>query len=227
MGKCILICLFGLLIPNYLTAQYGILADIDGNTYKTVRIGTQVWMAENLKTTRYNNGDTIRYVTDDTSWGHITSGAYCWYNNDITNSNSFGALYNWYTVAGGNLCPAGWHVPFDEEWTALEQTLGGTNAAGSKMKERGFAHWNKHDAISTDESRFTALPGGYRLDNGEFSSLGYYGFWWSSTEFWWDMTTYYTHYSWGRYIGYYISDVFRYYFLKKYGFSVRCIKDKD
>jgi uncharacterized protein (TIGR02145 family) len=227
MIKSTWICLLIILLPVCLTAQNQSLTDIDGNIYKTVRIGTQVWMAENLKTTRYNNGDPIPNITDNLDWGGITSGAYCWYNNDKTTGDSYGALYNWYTVISGDLCPAGWHMPFDEEWTALETALGGSNTSGSKLKERGYAHWNRHETSSTNESGFTALPGGYRLDNGTFNSIGNYGFWWSSNEFWWNTSTYYTHFSWGRYMGYYLNDMYRYYFLKKYGFSVRCIKDQN
>jgi uncharacterized protein (TIGR02145 family) len=212
---------------NTLIAQNrNIIKDQDGNTYKTVRIGAQTWLAENLKTTKYRDGSTIALVTDEKSWSDRTSPGYCWYNNDsVTYKNKYGALYNWYTVATGNLCPAGWHVPCDAEWIVLETALGGSNIAGAKMKETGTAHWNSPNTDATNETGLTALPGGYRLDNGTFSCIGNYGFLWSSTEFLWGFDEYYTQYNWGRYLSYFLSNVYRYYFNKKYGFSVRCLSD--
>ena len=214
-------------VVDSLIAQDGkTIRDLDGNTYKTVKIGKQTWMAENLKTTRYRDGTTIPLVADDKAWGNRTSPGYSWYKNDTDiNKNIYGALYNWYTVATGNLCPTGWHVPCDAEWATLETTLGGSNIAGGKMKEKNNAHWNASGIGVTNETDFKALPGGYRFSNGTFSSIGDYGFWWSSTEFRWSLTVYYMEYAWGRYMSYYISDVYRYYFSKKYGFSVRCLND--
>ena len=117
--------------------------DKDGNIYKIVTVGTQVWMAENLKTTKYSNGDQIPNETDSLQWLNLSGGAYCWYNNMAsTFKNNFGALYNWYAVQDSrNLCPTGWHVPSDTEWTILTNYLGGGSAAGGQLKETGTNHW--------------------------------------------------------------------------------------
>jgi uncharacterized protein (TIGR02145 family) len=149
------------------------LTDVDNNTYKVVKIGTQVWMAENLKTTRYNDGSAIPLVTDNTEWNNLTTPGYSWYNNDsATYAQTYGALYNWYTVETGNLCPTGWHVPSDAEWTTLTDYLGGEAIAGGKLKETGTAHWDSPNTGATDETGFTAFPGGNRTKNGPFSNLG-------------------------------------------------------
>jgi len=158
------------------------ITDKDGNVYTSVTIGTQVWMKENLKTTKYNNGTTIPNVTDDTEWENLNTGAYCWYDNEITNKASYGALYNWYAVNTGKLCPAGWHVPTDAEWTILIDYLGGKYFACGKLKETGTTHWGSPNAGATNETGFTALPGGYRLVDGYFLWMGYTGHYWSSTE---------------------------------------------
>jgi uncharacterized protein (TIGR02145 family) len=157
--------------------------DIDGNVYKTVTIGKQVWMAENLKTTKYYDGKTIPLVTDNTAWTDLTTPEYCWNNNDATaNKNTFGALYNWYTVSTNKLCPRGWHVPTDEEWTKLTTYLGGERVAGGKLKETGTTHWERPNTGATNESGFTAFPSGGRYEDGRFYDLGSKGYWWSSTE---------------------------------------------
>lgn len=170
---------------------YGSLTDVDGNTYKTIKIGTQTWMAENLKTTKYNDGTTIPNVTNQDVWSKLTSGAYCWYiNQSAAYKNIYGALYNWYTVKTGKLCPGGWHVPSDAEWTTLTDYMGGWDIAGSKLKETGNSHWIPLPPYVlmlnvTNESGFTALPGGYRGSVWTFyliENLGYLGLWWSSTE---------------------------------------------
>jgi uncharacterized protein (TIGR02145 family) len=157
--------------------------DADGNTYNVIKIGDQVWMAENLKTTRYNDGIAIPYVTDAAAWINLTTPAYCWYNNDLGNKPVYGALYTWYTVKTGKLCPSGWHVPTDAEWTILENHLGGSTVAGGKMKETGTEHWINPNTDATNESGFTARPGGWR-DGFHAGSgyLGYVGIWWSSLE---------------------------------------------
>jgi uncharacterized protein (TIGR02145 family) len=158
--------------------------DIDGNVYKTVTIGTQVWMAENLKTTKYNDGTAIPLVTDDKAWEALTTPAYCWYKNDATaNKNTYGALYNWYTVNTNKLCPRGWHVSTDAEWTTLTTYLGGESVAGNKLRETGTTHWRYQNTGATNESGFTALPSGYRNYDGAFDNVGYFGFWWSATEY--------------------------------------------
>jgi len=126
---------------------YGEVSDIDGNYYKTIQIGSQIWMAENLKTTRYNDGSNIPLVTDNTAWSNLTTPGYCWYNNDAaTYKNVYGALYNWYAVNTGKLCPSGWHVPSEYEWTLLVNYLGGVYAAGGKLKETGTTHWYSPNA---------------------------------------------------------------------------------
>ena len=134
--------------------------DQDGNVYHTVTIGTQVWMVENLKTTKYRNGDGIQNVTDSIAWWNLTSGAYCIYRNDVNNLATYGRLYNWYAVIDSRkLTPAGWHIPTDAEWTTLTDYLGST--CGDKLKEKGPNHWGG-DNTATNETGFTALPGGNR-----------------------------------------------------------------
>jgi uncharacterized protein (TIGR02145 family) len=153
--------------------------DIDDNTYNTVFIGDQIWMAENLKVTKQNDGTDIPLVTDNTSWVDLTTPGYCWYDNDhITYANTYGALYNWYTIETSNLCPAGWHVPTSAEWTELSDYLGGNSVAGGKLKEAGTIHWNEPNTGATNESGFTALPGGYREGyDGMFIGISAIGFW--------------------------------------------------
>jgi uncharacterized protein (TIGR02145 family) len=201
------------------------LTDIEGNAYNTATIGTQIWMAENLKTTKYNDGTNIIYITEPSPWAALTSPAYCWYNSDpITyNNNGFGALYNWYVVdavtnGNKNVCPTGWHVPSDEEWTDLTDFLGGESVAGGKLKESGTTHWQSPNVGATNESGFTALPGGYRHADGTFNYVNILGGWWSSTES--SITN-----AWYRHIGAPETYVSRISDFKKSGFSVRCIKD--
>ncbi len=210
----------------------GTVTDIDGNVYSTVQIGTQTWMAENLKTTTYNNGTSIDLVTDTTAWENNTTGAYCWYDNDQAQyAETYGALYNWYAVNTGNLCPSGWHVPTDEEWKTLEMELGmsqieadslgyrGTNE-GSKLAGNA-ALWNDGSLENDSEfgsSGFTALPGGRRDFNGTFDRLGLSGNWWSATEYRHNLARY-------RYMFYNYSYVRREGYLEETGFSVRCLKD--
>jgi uncharacterized protein (TIGR02145 family) len=174
---------------NSLGTVYGIdmsyttiLADVDGNVYNIVTIGTQVWMKENLKTTKYNDGTSITLVTDNTEWSELTTPGYCWYNNDQSQFGiTYGALYNWYTINTGKLCPAGWHVPTDGEWTTLTTYLGGESLAGGKLKEAGTTHWNSPNTGATNRTGFTALPGGGRgSGSGSFNDIGNIGYWWSS-----------------------------------------------
>ena len=156
--------------------------DIDGNVYHIVLIGTQIWMVENLKTTRYNDGSKILVVSDSATWTHLTIPGYCWYMNDPANKAIYGALYNGYTVNTGKLAPVGWHVPADTDWTTLTTYLGGDAVAGGKLKEVCTAHWFSPNTGADDRFGFTALPGGFRDYNGQFSNAGYNGFWWSSTD---------------------------------------------
>jgi uncharacterized protein (TIGR02145 family) len=177
--------------------------DIDGNVYNTVTIGTQTWMKENLRTTHYADGTAIPY--------------YYWYDNDsATYANTYGALYKFdYT---GNLCPTGWHVPTDAEWTTLTDYLGGEDVAGGKLKEMGTTHWQSPNEGATNESGFTALPGGYQNEYGSFSGIGSGGYWWSSTGS--DLII-----SLGRSLYYDCSSVDRSSYNVGGGFSVRCLKD--
>jgi uncharacterized protein (TIGR02145 family) len=194
-------------------------SDIDGNVYHTVVIGSQEWMVENLKTTKYNDGTAIPLVTDGTEWNNLTTPGYCWYNNDAaTYKNTYGALYNWYSVNMGKLAPTGWHVPTDSDWSTLGTYLGGDAVAGGKLKEVGTTHWNSPNTGATNETGFSALPGG-SCGGGNFVNVGIFGNWWSATEngasiaysrslscssftlgYWWNYN-------------------------KNCGFSVRCVRD--
>jgi uncharacterized protein (TIGR02145 family) len=164
-------------------------ADGDNNNYPVVQIGTQIWMAENLRTTKFNDGTAIPLVTDINAWVVLTTPGYCWYNNDeATFKNTYGGLYNWYVTdinsnGGKNLCPAGWHLPSDPEWTTLSTYLGGESIASGKMKETGTSHWLSPNLEATNESGFTALPGGARYFDGTFDLLGQYSQWWSSSQY--------------------------------------------
>jgi uncharacterized protein (TIGR02145 family) len=152
--------------------------DIDGNLYNTVVIGTQVWMKENLKVTHYRNGDSIPNVTSDSEWKNLTTGAYCNYLNSVNIANTYGRLYNWYAVNDSrNIAPTGWHIPSESEWMHLINYLGGYKVAGNKLKEAGSTHWhcNTNNAEATNESGFTALPGGFRIPTETCEYLGFYG----------------------------------------------------
>ena len=183
-------------------------------------IGTQQWMRENLDVLTYRNGDIIPQVTDPTAWAALTTGAWCYYNNDSTQGNKYGKLYNWHAVNDPRgLAPQGWHVPSDAEWTILETALGGASVAGGKMKEAGTLNWTTPNTGGNNNSGFAGLPGGNRNYLGSFVNVGNLGNWWSSTEE--DSVG-----AWLRYLGYNISDLLRgganY---KYYGFSVRCLRD--
>ena len=197
-----------------------VMTDIDGNVYQTIIIGTQVWMAENLKVSHYRNGDNIPTGHSSSYWSNLSTGAYAVYNNDVINADTYGYLYNWYAVDDSrNIAPEGWHVPTDDEWQILVDYLGGSSVAGGKMKETGTEHWNSPNTGATNESGFTALPGGYRGYNGSYYRMGYSGYFWSSTESGSD-------YAWYRKLSYDNSSVRRdYYYNKQNGFSVRCVRD--
>lgn len=164
----------------------GTVTDIDGNVYKTVKIGTQIWMAENLKTTRYRNGDAIPEVTDDDEWGDLTTGAYCNYDNNTDNVATYGRLYNWYAATDSrNLAPEGWHVATCYEWETLIDFLGGSDKAGGKLKEKGTTHWQSPNEGATDEFGFKAIPAGVRgsLLGFIFTGLGGGSDFWSTGDF--------------------------------------------
>jgi uncharacterized protein (TIGR02145 family) len=192
----------------------------DGYTYASIVLGNgQEWMAENLRTTTYANGDPIPNVTDNTQWTSLTTGAWAHYNNDNQYENPYGKLYNWYTVADTrNVCPTGWHVPADAEYALLTDYLGGESIAGGKMKSTGIQYWTSPNTDATNESGFSGLPGGYLFSDGAFNSIGGYGYWWSSSE-------YDTSVAWCRGLEYYNSLVGRASDNKNIGFSVRCLRD--
>jgi len=195
--------------------------DQDEEEYQTVTIGTQVWMSKNLNITHYRNGDAIPNVTDGAEWYGLTSGAYCDYGNDPNNATTYGRLYNWYAVTDSRgLAPEGWHIPSDAEWATLINYLGGRDLAGSKLKETGNTHWLTENTDATNESGFTALPGGYRTTGilGNFMYLGYYAKFWTSavTPF---PIMYYLNSAMTQCVQDYNNCG------KMYGFSVRCVKD--
>jgi len=216
------------------SSKFGTFTDSrDGITYKTVKIGDQVWMAENLKATVYNDGTEIPLVTDNSVWDELLTDAYCWYNNDQdTYKDTYGALYNWYAVETEKLCPVGWHVPSDYEWNTLEMALG---MPQSEIYETGFRGTNHGsqlagnvdlwgDGVLKDNtefgtSGFDALPGGYcSSSNGNFYSIGEFGGWWCEIEY-----DYY--YAYFRSLQRDYSGTRRDNTIKTSGFSVRCIKD--
>lgn len=200
-------------------AQTGTITDTrDGIIYKTVKIGNQWWMAENLKTTKYSNGEDIPNVTDDNDWMKLKLGAYSNYDNDTANVTIYGRLYNGYSVFDDRgLCPQGWHVPTSDEWTILTNYLGGERMAAGKLRETGVAHWKRPYASTTNSSGFTALPNGCREDSGAFKDIGVKAFWWSTT-------TYAPTHALGRGLDY-NNSYLQTYLSKRTGYSVRCIKD--
>ena len=222
--------------------------DIDGNFYPSVIIGNQEWMAENLKTTRYRNGTPINFPgVDNTAWLNNSNGAYAWYNNDLSWKDLYGGLYNWHAVNNSNgLCPTGWHVPSDSEWTELVNYLvalgfpdewDNPNGVGNALKScrqvssplggdcntSEHPRWNSYSthAYGIDIFGFSALPGGFRFDNGTFSFIGFLGGWWSSTQ----ISPPYSHYARYRGITYDNTFVDSYEYAKEFGFSVRCIRN--
>ena len=200
--------------------------DIDGNVYTSVIIGDQEWMVENLKVTHYRNGDAIPNVTDFAEWSSLSSGANCHYENNIDNADTYGLLYNWYSVIDTrNLAPEGWHIPSKEEWQTLVDYLGGADIAGGKLKEAGYSHWESPNTGAINEIGFTIVPAGERAATG-FNTDGYM---WlgKSTKFW---TSTETLGPWIIHISYNSSEVgiaiwgyteSQY----KWAYSIRCIKD--
>ena len=203
----------------FLTKDYDTMIDIEGNVYKTVTIGTQTWMAENLRTTRFSDSTAIPLVKDEARWPGLTTSGYCWYKNDEDAFKpTYGALYNWYSINTGKVCPIGWHVPDDSEWAQLATYLGGDYIAGGKLKETGSTYWVEPNTGATNESGFTAFPGGFRYNDGKFFDFGFSSYWWSSEEF--SETR-----AWFRFVYYNDGNVYRFNNIKKNGFSIRCLKD--
>jgi uncharacterized protein (TIGR02145 family) len=201
------------------TADGNTIRDIEGNVYHVVKIGTQVWMSENLKTTRYNDGTAIPLITDNSDWASSNSGGYCWYDNDsISYKDAYGAMYSWNAVNTGKLAPSGWHVASDEDWTKLVSFLGGDSVAGGKLKEKGTGHWAVPNTGATNVSGFTAIPGGYRFTDGQYYDIGQSSNLWSSTR----ATADYIYF---RGIGYNYKYISRGTYNKRFGFSVRCVRD--
>ena len=216
------------------------ISDIDGNVYNTVLIGAQCWTKENLRVRKYNNGRSILFDAiggsggSSSTWSNLTIGAHTIYANDSTttpsNRTKYGYLYNWYAAKGIyttgtivstdtlNICPSGWHVPTDTEWTTLTTELGGESAAGDKMKSIGTAYWNSPNAGATNESGFSALPGGFRLTDGSFNNLRSSAAFWRATEV--DANG-----AWFSRLDYNSSNVSRNSYQKQLGASIRCLKD--
>ncbi|HRI19425.1 MAG TPA: fibrobacter succinogenes major paralogous domain-containing protein, partial [Panacibacter sp.] len=209
------------LSANDNSSTEALLSNIDGSASDTISIGTQAWRSINLNLDHYRNGDKIPQVTDPAAWVSLTTGAWCYYNNDPATGAVYGKLYNWYAVVDGRgLAPKGWHIPSDKEWTKLTTFLGGEAVAGGKMKETGTTHWYYPNGDATNSSGFTALPSGYRSTDtfaGTFDLIGNRGFWWSTSSL--------MSYSWSRSLNYGNGIIYRTYNIRQYGYSVRCIKD--
>jgi uncharacterized protein (TIGR02145 family) len=192
----------------------------DGHNYSSIILGNgQEWMSENLRTIIFSNGDPIQNITDPVQWSNLTTGAWAHYNNDSIYENPYGILYNWHVVNDSrNVCPSGWHVPTDSEWSVLNDYLGGELIAGGKMKATGTLYWLNDNIDATNESGFTGLPGGYRRPNGTFTNIGNNALWWSSTES--DISN-----AWCRDLNSANGLFSRGPLVKENGFSVRCKKD--
>lgn len=220
-------------VENPIMNETGSMTDIDGNIYKTVKIGNQWWMAENLAVIHYRNGDLIPEIEDSTGWVNQTDGAYCTYDNGAGGLVAPGLLYNWNVISNSSIiAPQGWHIPTDAEWKQLEKTLGMSDQEADKLSWRGTDQADKlksndqnewstfGDVFSTNESGFTALAGSCRLFNSDWGDPGlkHTGFWWSASSFGSDQ-------AWYRYLDYKNANVFRSHADNRYGFSIRCIKD--
>lgn len=193
------------------------ITDYDGNVYTSIVIGTQEWMVENLETTHLNDGTAIPNVNVDTVWAALTTPGYCWYNKDVTNKDIYGGYYNWYTVNTGKLCPAGWHVSSNDDWTTLMTFLGGTSVAAQHLKEAGTTHWTDPNT-GDNTSGFTALGAGSRTAAGPWLNFGDLGYWWNSDSVD-DVNAMFKtmHHAYNN-VGIYTGD-------KRTGFSIRCIKN--
>jgi len=208
--------------PSF-TCGTSTVSDVDNNTYNTVQIGTQCWTKSNLKVSKYRNGDNIPTGLSNSAWGNTTSGAYAIYLNNPVNDGLYGKLYNHYAVTDGRgLCPTGWHVPSDAEWTTLENQLGGSSVAGGALKSTAMqptpGGWNSPNTGATNSSGFTALPGGLRDENGDFNDMAFSGYWWSSSVSSGSL-------AWSRDLYFSDSSIGRYGNGRTLGFSVRCCRD--
>ena len=205
--------------PNIITPS---ITDADGNVYTSVTIGTQEWMAENLRTTKYSDGTAIPNVTGDTEWSNLITGAWSHYDNDSSEYEAtYGKLYNWYAVNTSKLCPTGWHVPTDAEWTELTDYLAAGHSGTEGTALKATSGWNYDGGQSgngTDDYGFLGLPGGYRDDDGDFNNVGDSGYWWSSSQYSTDRAL-------DRNLSFSSEYVYSYSFYKDYGFSVRCLRD--
>jgi uncharacterized protein (TIGR02145 family) len=198
-----------------------IVKDQDGHVYHAVTIGKQVWLAENLRSSHFRNGDVIPDVTSDRDWRRRTGPAMCNYDNNAANASVYGSLYNWYAVNDRrNICPEGWHVPSDEEWFQLINYLGGERVAGGKLKESASGHWLIPNTGATNESGFTALPGGYRGNMGTFQILDTYAFYWTATGL-------SDENAWSWFLQNDSEAATHIENLKSFGFSIRCIKNSQ
>lgn len=208
----------GTTIGDDLTFNTFAVMDVDSNLYHSVTIGTQIWMFSNLATTHFNDLTAIPVITDNTDWSNLLGPGYCWNENDQANKYSFGALYNWYSVSTGKLCPIGWHVPSDIEWTSLTDYIGGIASGGNKLKETGTIHWLGSNENATNEYGFTAIAAGSRSEEGEYGGIGLMSGFWTGTE-----ANIFD--AWRRMLFYYSDEVSVGGNKKNNGYSVRCIKD--
>jgi uncharacterized protein (TIGR02145 family) len=205
------------------TFNVNAIKDIDSNYYNTVTIGSQIWIKENLRTTSYNDGSAIPFISYNSNWSTLTTPGYCYYRDSVSNKKIYGNLYNWYSIypgtnGGKNVCPTGWHVSNNDEWITLITNLGGEGIAGGKLKEAGTEHWLPPNFGGTNESGFSGLAAGYRGYYGEYSSIKSLGSWWSISEA--DPTN-----AWYHLIHYDKGAIYHAYYYKYAGNSVRCIKD--
>ena len=195
-------------------SNQGYITDIDGNIYDTINFGTQTWLKQNLKVTKFSNGDAIPLISDTTQWSNLTSAAYSISENNVTYSITYGKLYNFYVVSDTrNVCPSGWHVPTSLEWNTLETYLGGAALAGGKMKDNSLTYWLSPNTGASNSSQFTALPGGKRGSDGTYTSPGSNAYWWTSTS------NYY------RRIDNNSAEIFTSTHNVKNGLSIRCVKN--
>lgn len=200
--------------------SYGTVADIDGNIYKTIHIGDQTWMAENLRVTRYNDGSIITEEKDNQNWNNLRLGAFCSINHTLLPDSlaTYGRLYNWYAVNTGKLAPKGWHIPNYADWNVLLDHFGGKNTTGGKLKEAGFYHWNSPNEAADNLSGFTAIPAGTRNDDGFLNSGNEVNYWCSNDDgtamnaYYFFITTQSANLNWSK-------------TLKSEGLSIRCVKD--